>query len=92
MITGDVFCQQHQMVAAEIRVILSFIQARPRRHIGFATDDRLDSGIFKSFIHVQRAAHETVIGHGHGRHIVKFSHFQQPGRSAGPVQQAVVRL
>ncbi len=67
--------QQRQMKVRLLAGGATAIAHGTSRHIGLATDDRLDPGLFRRLVKLDRAKEVAVVGHRHGRHLVFSSLF-----------------
>ena len=67
-ITGLVLRQQSEMIG-RVALVFGPILDRARRHVGLATDDRLDPGFGRFLIKFDRAVKISVIGDRHRRHL-----------------------
>ena len=102
-----VCCKQNQMIAADMRNRWIVHKFARRSNVDFASDDRFDSGGSHFFVKFNRAAHDTVVGHGACGSFVFQTHFHKvafqfarflvldPGRPRNggcSVKQTVIRM
>ena len=72
-VTGRVLREESEMIGG-VALIVGPVFDGTGRHVGFAADDRLDPGVLRRLIKLDRAVEISVIGNGHRRH-PKFPRF-----------------
>ncbi|MPM58374.1 hypothetical protein SDC9_105205 [bioreactor metagenome] len=92
VIPFDIFRQQHQVVAADMRPRGIAVEARRRRDINLAADDRPAAAGAEGVVHIDRTADIAVVGNGAADHVVRFGHLEQAFDRTRPVKQTVVRV
>ncbi|OPZ87642.1 MAG: hypothetical protein BWY75_01830 [bacterium ADurb.Bin425] len=75
------------------RLLGGFVSDIAVDDIDFTTDNRLDTANFVAFLgQFDGAIHHTMVGDGHGRHILSLRLFDQVFDHSGAVQQAVLSM
>ena len=86
-----VLAQQHQMIGVVVLAVNPVGHA-PAGNVDLAADDGLDARGLGSFIKIDTAVHDPVVGDGHGGLPDLLHPIHQAVDPAGTVQQAVLRM
>ena len=86
-----VFAEQNKVVAFLIQAV-HLVRHPPGGHIDLAADDGLDPRCLGSFIEINAAVHDTVIGQGHGGLPQLLYPVHKAVDAAGAVQQAILAM
>jgi hypothetical protein len=84
--------QQNQMIGGVAGVGGFLVEARARRDVGLATDDRLKPLLLRGLVELDGAVHVAMIGHRHRRHFARVRLVDHVRNAARPVEQAVLRV
>ena len=88
LITGVIAGQQGQVVRRRADALAAAVEARGRRHVGLAAQNRLDAARLRRLVEFHGAEHVAVVGNGHGRHVKLLGAVQELVDAVGAVQQA----
>ena len=86
-----VFAEQDKVVAFLIQAV-NLVCHSPGGHIDLAADDGLDPRCLGSFVKINAAVHDTVIGQGHGGLPQLLYPVHKAVDAAGAVQQAILAM
>ena len=89
-VTGGIFCQHHEVIAAFL-LGLGIING-PIDDIHLIADNRLDPGSRAELEQLNGAVHHTVVGEGQGGHPEFHSPIHHRRQLGGPIQQAVITV
>ena len=68
LVAGEVSGQQGQVVRRRANALAAAVEACRRRHVGLATQDRLDAARLRRLVELHGAEHVAVVGDGHRGH------------------------
>ena len=97
-VAGQVLCQKHNVVVAcalapRFCFLACFFEPAPFCHnVGFNADDRLDPGLRRVLVELDRPEEDAVVRQCDCRHAVRDCGMDQVLGAAGRIQKAVMRV
>ena len=88
LIAGVVAGQQRQVMRRRADALAAAVEARGRRHVGLAAQDRFDAARLRRLVEFHGAEHVAVVGDRHGRHAKLLGAVQKLADAVRPIQQA----
>ena len=88
LVAGVIARQQGQVMRRRADALAAAVEARGRRHVGLAAQNRLDAARLRRLVEFHGAKHVAVVGDGHGRHAQLLGAVEKLVDAVRPVQQA----
>ena len=92
LVTLEVCREEDQMIVVVVREVRVLFEPAAGCHVGFAPDDRFDSGLFRFAVELDRSKHVAMIGHRDGRLTERLDLLHQGIDLIGAVEQAVLSV